>query len=587
MSNKGTKKTSLFHSINFQLIAINFLMLIAFVIVMITVIISMRDSNKTSKEASDYVLSLSTTQAALKNDVTSLYDQAIGYVMAEAPETKAALAPVIGTVKGNVDTDIQNLEAAFAQGSNEDAANAIAEIKGQVERLNNLIDESMAYADAGDKDKAMDVLFQSAVLQKVAISHSCKVIDEAIVTAAEDSYAYMNSVFYRGVNISVVGMAIFLIILCFNFFLSYRNIIRKIRGIADQLGNIITDIENNQGDLTARIRVHSKSELFLVIEGLNHFISDLQGIMKDVKEGTDVLTKSSEEVTTQVHMANDNITNTSAAMEELSASMETVANTVADISDRVGDVRGAASDIAAAAAEGTQTAADIKAEADVIKTSVNQKKSETGNKMEELSAVLERSVQDSEKVGQINELTNVILEIASQTNLLALNASIEAARAGEAGRGFAVVATEISALAENSRQTAGNIQVISREVTEAVHNLSANAKEVMDFINTTVLADYDDFVATGDKYENTAVVISELLQTFTEKANNLEEIMGEMVDSISSISNSVRESSQAIGMSAENATNMVGEIQEINDAMEQNSVVTDRLDKTTQRFVSL
>ena len=587
MSNKDTKKTSLFHSINFQLIAINFLMLIAFVIVMITVIISMRDSNKTSKEASDYVLNLSTTQAALKNDVTSLYDQAIGYVMAEAPETKAALAPVIGTVKEKVNTDIQNLEAAFAQGSNEDAATAIAEIKGQVERLNNLIDESMAYADAGDKDKAMDVLFQSAVLQKVAISHSCKVIDEAIVTAAEDSYAYMNSVFYRGVNISVVGMAIFLIILCFNFFLSYRNIIRKIRGIADQLGNIITDIENNQGDLTARIRVHSKSELFLVIEGLNHFISDLQGIMKDVKEGTDVLTKSSEEVTTQVHMANDNITNTSAAMEELSASMETVANTVADISDRVGDVRGAASDIAAAAAEGTQTAADIKAEADVIKTSVNQKKSETGNKMEELSTVLERSVQDSEKVGQINELTNVILEIASQTNLLALNASIEAARAGEAGRGFAVVATEISALAENSRQTAGNIQVISREVTEAVHNLSANAKEVMDFINTTVLADYDDFVATGDKYENTAVVISELLQTFTEKANNLEEIMGEMVDSISSISNSVRESSQAIGMSAENATNMVGEIQEINDAMEQNSVVTDRLDKTTQRFVSL
>lgn len=587
MSKLNLKKTSLFHSINFQLIAINFLMLIAFLIVMVTVIVSMHDSNQSSKQASDYVLSLSTAQAVLKNDVTSLYDQAIGYVMADAPETKEALAPVIATAKDSVDADIANLEAAFSQGTTDETSAAIEEIKGAVERLNNLINQAMTYADSGEKDKAMDVLFQSAVLQKVAISHSCKTIDEAIVTAAEDSYAYMNSVFYRGVNVSVVGMVIFLLILCFNFFLSYKNIIRKIRGIADQLGNIINDIENNQGDLTARIRVHSKSELFLVIEGLNHFITDLQDIMKDVKEGTDVLTKSSEEVTTQVHMANDNITNTSAAMEELSASMETVANTVADISDHVGDVRGAASDIANAAAEGNQTAADIRAEADAIKTSVNQKKSETGNKMEELSRVLERSVQDSEKVGQINELTNVILEIASQTNLLALNASIEAARAGEAGRGFAVVATEISSLAENSRQTAGNIQVISREVTEAVHNLSANAKEVMEFINTTVLADYDDFVATGDKYENTAVVISELLQTFTEKANHLEEIMGEMVDSISSISNSVRESSQAIGMSAENATNMVGEIQEINDAMEQNSAVTERLDKTTQRFVSL
>ena len=587
MSKLNLKKTPLLHSIKFQLIAINTLMLVAFVIVMITVIVSMRESNESSRNASEYVLNLSTTQAQLKNDVTSLYDQVIGYVMADAPETKEALAPVISEAKGNVNTDLDNLTAAFSRETSDEATAVIEEIKGEVERLNALIDESMAYADKGDKDKAMEVLFQSAVLQKVAISHSCAVIDKTIVTAAENSYAYMNSVFYRGVNVSVVGMIIFLLILTYNFILNYRNIIRKIRGIADQLGNIITDIENNQGDLTARIRVQSKSELFLVIEGLNHFITDLQDIMKDVKEGTDVLTKSSEEVTTQVHMANDNITNTSAAMEELSASMETVANTVADISDHVGDVRGAASDIAAAAAEGTQTAADIQAEADVIKTSVNQKKSETGNKMEELSAVLERSVQDSEKVGQINELTNVILEIASQTNLLALNASIEAARAGEAGRGFAVVATEISSLAENSRQTAGNIQVISREVTEAVHNLSANAKEVMDFINTTVLADYDDFVATGDKYENTAVVISELLQTFTEKANHLEDIMEEMVDSISSISNSVRESSQAIGMSAENATNMVGEIQEINDAMEQNSAVTDRLDKTTQRFVSL
>lgn len=229
----------------------------------------------------------------------------------------------------------------------------------------------------------------------------------------------------------------------------------------------------------------------------------------------------------------------------------------------------------------------IKAEAEEIKVNVNRKKSDTGNKMESLSAVLESAVKDSEKVSQINDLTDEILSIASQTNLLALNASIEAARAGEAGRGFAVVATEISSLADNSRQTAANIQEISKEVTEAVHNLSANAKEVMEFINTTVLADYDDFVATGDKYENTASVISELLDTFKDKANHLDEIMGEMVESIASISNSVSESSEAISMSAENATNLVGEIQEIKDAMDQNATVTDRMEKTTQRFASL
>ena len=54
--------------------------------------------------------------------------------------------------------------------------------------------------------------------------------------------------------------------------------------------------------------------------------------------------------------------------------------------------------------------------------------------------VLNKAIEDSKSVDQVNNLTNDILNISSQTNLLALNASIEAARAGEAGKGFAVVA---------------------------------------------------------------------------------------------------------------------------------------------------
>ena len=207
--------------------------------------------------------------------------------------------------------------------------------------------------------------------------------------------------------------------------------------------------------------------------------------------------------------------------------------------------------------------------------------------MRELSEVLERSVKDSEKVEKINELTDVIMDISSQTNLLALNASIEAARAGEAGKGFAVVATEVGELASETRDTAGNIQVISAEVTEAVHTLSENAKEVLDFINTTVIADYDEFVETGEKYEHTADVISDILKEFSEKAENLDMIMGEMADSISAITSTVSESSDAIGASAQNTTEMVSEIGEISSAMDNNSKVMDRLDETTRRFVAV
>lgn len=68
---------------------------------------------------------------------------------------------------------------------------------------------------------------------------------------------------------------------------------------------------------------------------------------------------------------------------------------------------------------------------------------------------------ESRCIGQVGELTDAILQIASKTNLLALNAAIEAARTGEAGKGFVVVADEIRQLADNGKQNASAIQELN------------------------------------------------------------------------------------------------------------------------------
>ena len=292
-------------------------------------------------------------------------------------------------------------------------------------------------------------------------------------------------------------------------------------------------------------------------------------------------------MTDKIAKANDSITNTSAALEQLSASMDTVSSTADQITERLEEVKDASREIRQEAQDGSATASEIKSEADKIRTGALSRKENTGSKVGELGQILENSVKDSEKVSQINELTAVILDIASQTNLLALNASIEAARAGEAGKGFAVVASEISSLAENSRQTAGNIQTISNEVTEAVNSLSSNAMEVINFINNEVLADYDAFVDTGDKYEKTAVLMDEILEKFNVKADNLNTIMDRMAGSVEAITDSVRESTQAIGLSAQNSTEIVGEIQGISESMAENNRVTEQLNNSTQRFETL
>ncbi|WP_026489678.1 methyl-accepting chemotaxis protein [Butyrivibrio sp. XBB1001] len=587
MNEKKKIKIRTKDSIVFQLSALNLLMLVAFTVVMALVIQSMKTSTNNSISLFDHMMDLTTHEAALKSDVMSLYDQTTGYISAGAKETQEALLPQIEIAKSTIKDDIATLKADFASYDDENVHQQLAEISAQYERMISLIDSAIAKCDAGDQTSAYTILFDKAEIQKIAIFHSTKTLDNAISNSAAATTLQMNALLQSGNYTALIGTIVILFLIIVNFLICYKNIVRKIRSISDEVNGMITNIEEGNGDLTTRVNTRTKSELLYITTGINHFIETLQGIMKDVKNGSLVLTSASEEVSSQLRLADDNVTNTSAALEELSANMETLSGTVSSINDRVDDVRSAAQAITDQALSGTDTAVSIKQEAQELKEKVNQKKSDAVDQVSQLSDVLSKSVQDSEKVSQIGELTNVILEIASQTNLLALNASIEAARAGEAGKGFAVVASEISALADNSRQTAGNIQVISNEVTEAVNKLAQNAQTALDYINGTVLGDYDEFVTTGEKYEHTADIMDDMLHEFDDKAEHLNSIMQEMVQSVQMITDSIRESSTAITSSAENSTEIVSGIKKISKAIDKNNEITEQLSETTQRFKSL
>ncbi len=64
------------------------------------------------------------------------------------------------------------------------------------------------------------------------------------------------------------------------------------------------------------------------------------------------------------------------------------------------------------------------------------------------------------------DLIQTMDQIARQTGLLALNAAIEAAHAGPYGRSFSVVAEEIRKLAARSRETADELQRLSRQAVK-------------------------------------------------------------------------------------------------------------------------
>ena len=461
------------------------------------------------------------------------------------------------------------------------------QLSESIDQYVNLVDQAYELAKKAQGASCAHMMETEVKDQLGVVEQDLQNLNYAVEQIATGSIYDMIDMRNGAVVKIVVGLLIFVVCILATFFMNYFLIIRKISSMSNEVNRIIDEIDNGQGDLTSRIMTSVDSELIYFKKGFNRFIETLQTIMREIREGTLVLATSEEEVSMKIQKANDNVSNTSAALEELSASMENVSHTANNMLDKLEDVKRATQSINDEVYGGQEAATEIKVEASNVRDEANLKKSNTGAKMEELSKVLEMSVKESEQVNQIGELTNVILDIASQTNLLALNASIEAARAGEAGKGFAVVAEEISSLAENSRQTAGNIQAISQNVTSAVKDLSDNALQVLDFINTTVLSDYDSFVEIGEKYGNTAVIIDNMLSKFNAKADNLNAIMAEMATSVTSISESVKESTVAINTSASNSTEIVGEMQGIGEAMDNNNRVTNQLSDSTKQFVNL
>ena len=356
------------------------------------------------------------------------------------------------------------------------------------------------------------------------------------------------------------------------------------RKASNQLGTILNEIENGEGDLTKRLDVKTKDEVGQLVAGFNSFIEQLQNIISKLKVESENLLTSADNVMIQVNASNENSVNISAAMEELSASMEEVSATVEQIATGSFSVLESVKNVNEKAGEGADIVETIKNKSGQMYKETIDSKEKANRVINEIKEDLKTSVNESKSVEKIGELTADILGIAGQTNLLSLNASIEAARAGEVGRGFAVVAHEISVLADSSRDTANNIQEISNIVTLAVEKLAKSAERMIDVIDEQVISDYDGFVEIVEQYRADADSMNDILQAFAKDASEIEETMQAMAQGINDISVAVDESARGVSDVAENAVDLVNAMSLIKDESESNETIAKSLNEDVSRF---
>lgn len=364
-------------------------------------------------------------------------------------------------------------------------------------------------------------------------------------------------------------------------------VIKPLKKIDKELGVIIDEINQDRGDLTKRININRKDEIGKVATNINVFIEKLQTIMQKITSNSKQLDETVGNVVGKVNTANGSACDISAVMEELSATIEEVAATVKNIDENTAVANTKVDKMTVETGNVVDYSNEMNERAIKLQETAQANKDETTKMVGSIIEELKNAMKESKKVEKISQLTSDILSISSQTNLLALNASIEAARAGEAGKGFAVVADEIRELAESSRNTANNIQEINEMVISAVEGLISSSNKIVDYVDETILPDYDDFVSSGKQYNDDSTHIKNIMDEFTGLSNDMQKTIKSMVDAINGITKAVEESADGVTSAAMSVDSLVADMNDVNKEMDTNQNVSDKLRKETECFVKL
>ncbi len=325
-----------------------------------------------------------------------------------------------------------------------------------------------------------------------------------------------------------------------------RSIIRPLKSAVSAMNSIAS----GDGDLTRRLDVDGKDELSQLATAFNSFADQVHGLVERVLASTRTLNEASAELNQVMGEAEEGVERqksesdqVATAMNEMTAAAQEVANNASEASDAADRANGQVCD-----AQGL----------------VHQTIEVIGGLSEQVGEgvkVIEKLGADSRKIDNVLE---VIREIADQTNLLALNAAIEAARAGEAGRGFAVVADEVRTLASRTQQSTQEIQA----TIERLQTGAGNAVTLIGAISERSEATVVETRQVNDALQRISEAVATINEMNTqiasaaEEQTSVSETINQNVHEIVAITEQTAQGTRRAGTATQRLTALAGDMAE-------------------------
>ena len=541
---------------------------------------NIRTVNSNAADITDNCMMSVSDLGEIKNDIQVIHTLGLSHIIATDLNT---MISVVGEINDNQEELEKKLDEykKYVQNDDMDTYNSLVSNYNTMKyELGNI----MAYSALGKTEEAYAIANGVVSDSSTAIQKDIEVLSTHANDTASEARERLTSVYASSLVSNGIVIIISVILIIVAIYCVMKYVIKPIIATNKDIRDIIDGIDNGEGDLTKRVRVISNDEIADLGNGINLFMDKLQEILKLIIENTNYMENVVAEVDGSVVKSNDSASDLSAMTEELSATMQDVGLSVNTINDNADNILKDVEIIATKSDDINQFSKEMKANAEKIESDARYNMVQTGEKVGNILDVLNKAIEDSKSVDQVNNLTNDILNISSQTNLLALNASIEAARAGEAGKGFAVVADEIRQLADSSRETDNKIQSINSVVVAVVNNLSDNANNLVSYLQQTILPEFQTFVDGGVKYKENASYIENAMDEFVEKTDVLKKNMDEIAHSINTITTVVDDGAAGVNNAAISTQDLVEDIVNISNKMIENKGIAQNLKNSTNIF---